>query len=88
MQDKIAAFLAPDGYAFEDAQVDTPVADPTILSTHGFKVGAGVDDRFCLFYGQDIPQQIIASAEAVQIAPTLAKIIGVRDAQFSEGSLV
>ncbi|MEH6444815.1 MAG: alkaline phosphatase family protein [Oceanospirillaceae bacterium] len=46
-------------------------------SNHGMRPGTKEDYRFCIFFGPDVPQQEIAFAQAVQVAPTIAKIMDV-----------
>jgi predicted AlkP superfamily pyrophosphatase or phosphodiesterase len=78
MRDHVYAFVSPSGISFEDAKPDykEPTGIPTAISTHGLKPGMAGDDRFALFAGPDIPQGSVSEANAMQIAPTLAKIMG------------
>ncbi|MGB1238067.1 MAG: alkaline phosphatase family protein [Pseudomonadales bacterium] len=46
-------------------------------SNHGMRPGTAEDYRFCIFAGPDVPQQTIPFAEAIQVAPTMAAILGV-----------
>lgn len=46
-------------------------------SNHGMRPGTRADFRFCLFSGPDIPRQVLPEGAAMQVAPTLAKILGV-----------
>jgi predicted AlkP superfamily pyrophosphatase or phosphodiesterase len=78
-KNEIAAFMAPEHTAFEPIIEDSPkqpMGQPCNLSSHGFRPGTSGDDRFCMFYGPDIKPGNLATAEAIQIMPTLAHIIG------------
>lgn len=77
-RDQIAAFIAPDHVTFEldDPDETEPVGPPRNKSSHGLRPGLPGDDRFCILAGSDVPQGNIPSAKAVQVAPTLAKILG------------
>lgn len=46
-------------------------------SNHGMRPGTEEDYRFCIFSGPNVPQQAVDFAEAIQIAPTIAAILGV-----------
>jgi len=46
-------------------------------SNHGMRPGTLEDYRFCLFSGPDVTKQIVPFAQAIQVAPTIAKILGV-----------
>ena len=85
---EIAAFIAPEATTFEPVMGDAsgePIGQPYTVSSHGFRPGTLGDDRFCVFYGPDVKQGSIASAEAIQIMPTLASILGLE--KNSKGSL-
>ena len=47
------------------------------MSNHGMRPGTRADMRFCIFNGPNVPQQRIESGLAIQIAPTMAAILGV-----------
>ena len=46
-------------------------------SNHGMRPGTEEDYRFCIFSGPNVPQQQIDFAEAIQVAPTMASIMGI-----------
>jgi len=46
-------------------------------SNHGMRPGTEEDYRFCIFSGPDVPQQQLDFAEAIQVAPTMASIMGI-----------
>lgn len=47
------------------------------LSNHGMRPGTKEDYRFCIFAGPNVPNQQVEFAEAIQVAPTIAEIMGV-----------
>ncbi len=85
-RDQLFLFAAPDGMSFEIENADNsvPVGKPKAISSHGLKPGSPGDDRFALFAGPDVPRGSIASADAVQVAPTLAKLLGLADGFHAE----
>ncbi len=80
-RDQLFLFAAPDGMSFEIDNVDNsvPVGKPNAISSHGLKPGSPGDDRFAVFAGPDVPRGAVASADAVQVAPTLAKLLHLKD---------
>lgn len=73
---EIAAFVAPEGMSFEwGGGKQEPAGAPFTTSTHGFKPGTLGDDRFCVFWGPDVPEGTVTAAEAVQVTPTLARLL-------------
>lgn len=81
LRDHILTFVMPDGsdMSFERSRPGTTgVTGPSkYRSNHGRRPGTRSDYRFCLFAGPDIPRLDLADAEATQLAPTLAGILGV-----------
>lgn len=78
-RDMLAAFVAPPGYSFEHDNPDetNPIAPPRNVSSHGLRPGASGDHRFAIFAGPNVPSgEVIPSAEAAQIAPTCAALLG------------
>ncbi len=71
----IATFIAPEGAAFENSETTEAVGAPVYTSSHGFRPGTLGDDRFCIFSGPDFSPQVIEEADALQITPTLAKLL-------------
>lgn len=47
-------------------------------SNHGMRPGTKEDYRFCIFAGPNVPQQQVDFAQAVQMAPTMAEIMGIQ----------
>jgi len=45
-------------------------------SNHGMRPGTEEDFRFCIFSGPRVPQQVVEFGEAIQVAPTMAEIMG------------
>lgn len=86
----LAAFVSPDDYDFEEAPegISTPTGTPKLISNHGLRPGLPGDDRFCLFYGPDIPAGTVESADAVQIAPTCARLLGLELNGFMGETLI
>jgi predicted AlkP superfamily pyrophosphatase or phosphodiesterase len=84
-RDKLFLFMAPDGYSFESVREgeDGITGKPSMISSHGLRPGATGDDRFALFAGASVPQGRVDTATATQIAPTLAKILGLPTDDFS-----
>jgi predicted AlkP superfamily pyrophosphatase or phosphodiesterase len=80
MRARLASFVAPEGYSFEEKPVDAAeeamMGAPRYLSSHGVKPGRGEDDRICLFAGAGIPRKKMSFATAEEVAPTLASILG------------
>lgn len=80
-QQTLAVFAAPEGsyLSMEKGLVGHEgVTGPSkYLSNHGMRPGTREDERFCLFYGPNVPVQTIDSAEAIQVAPTMAALLGV-----------
>ncbi len=77
-RDQLAVFVAPERTSFENDNADAtePILPPKAVSTHGIRPGWPGDDRFALFAGPDVPRGSSAAADAVQVAPTLALILG------------
>jgi predicted AlkP superfamily pyrophosphatase or phosphodiesterase len=82
----VRLFVAPDGYSFEDSaeSVTEPIGKPGSISSHGLRPGRPGDDRFALFAGPQVPHGMIAEADAVQVMPTLAKILGLPVSALAE----
>lgn len=74
----LASFLAPARTSFEHDNADEtePTGAPKMTSSHGLKPGDPGDDRFAVFVGPDVPQGVIAEANADQVAPTFAALLG------------
>jgi predicted AlkP superfamily pyrophosphatase or phosphodiesterase len=85
---EIATFVAPEGMTFESSMDDNkePTGEPFTTCTHGFRPGTSGDDRFCVFWGPDVKPGSVASADATQITPTLAKILGLN--ALTNGSIL
>lgn len=78
---QVAMYLAPDGSSFEGSGPDAEASGPpTSISSHGLRPGCPGDDRFALFAGPDVPNGSSAEADAVDVMPTLAKLLGVHTA--------
>lgn len=77
-REQVAAFVAPPGVSFEHDDPDEmePTGDPAMTSNHGLRPGMPGDDRFAVFAGPVVPRGVIERADAVQVAPTLAQILG------------
>lgn len=94
----LAAFVAPDGTAFElrptsssgdpdGAPGSRPIRGmnaeraisgaPKYRSSHGFRPGHPADERFAIVRGSGVPRQTRARAEAEDLAPTVAALLGV-----------
>jgi predicted AlkP superfamily pyrophosphatase or phosphodiesterase len=84
-REQIAVFVAPPGYSFEDEMADAtePIVAPKAISTHGLRPGLPGDDRFALFAGPRVPAGRTHQADAVQVAPTLAAILGLDTSEFA-----
>jgi predicted AlkP superfamily pyrophosphatase or phosphodiesterase len=83
-RDRLFLFVAPDRVSFEVENVDNsvPSGKPNAISSHGLRPGHPGDDRFAVFAGPNVPQGSADTAEAVQVAPTLAKLLGLADVAF------
>lgn len=77
-RDRLFIFAAPDRTSFETDNVDNtvPTGKPNITSSHGLRPGSPGDDRFALFAGPNVAPGSIESADARQVAPTLALLAG------------
>ena len=78
LRPQVASFLAPPRTSFEpdDVNETEPTGKPVNISSHGLKPGDPGDDRMCIFVGPDVPHKTIYEANAVQVAPTFAKLLG------------
>jgi predicted AlkP superfamily pyrophosphatase or phosphodiesterase len=78
LRDQVAAFVAPEGMSFEsgNSEVNGPVGPPQAISSHGLRPGLPGDDRFAILAGPAVTPGVVESAEAAQIAPTLAALLG------------
>jgi predicted AlkP superfamily pyrophosphatase or phosphodiesterase len=78
-RERLAAFVAPDGVSFEydpNLEVTEPTGKPTAISSHGLRPGRPGDDRFAVFAGPDVASGIVQAADAVQVSPTFASLLG------------
>lgn len=89
LRNTVFMFVAPEQVSFESAPdgVTDPTGVPKSISTHGLKPGLSGDDRFALFAGPDVPKGSIEDANATQIAPTLAKLLGLAVEDFPSRSI-
>jgi len=82
---RVAAYAAPEGCSFEASPQgtapDAVAGKPKYVSTHGLRPGDPADDRFCVLAGPGIPQRAVDSADADQLAATLAGVLDVRPPQ-------
>mgnify|MGYP000173618400 CR=1 FL=1 len=80
-RDQLLTFAVKEnsGISFENtlAGQQGPTGPSKYRSNHGMRPGSREDYRFCLFSGPDVPRQTLLFAEAKQIAPTLARILGI-----------
>ena len=81
VKDQILVFSCPEGLyiSFEkDSQNTGEITGIShYQSNHGMRPGTKEDYRFCIFSGPNVPQQQIEFAQAIQVAPTMASIMGV-----------
>lgn len=84
LREQVYVFVAPHQTSFEaDNPAETaPTGKPKASSTHGLKPGWTGDDRFALFAGPAVPQGKVTTATATQVAPTLAKVLGLTTVAF------
>jgi predicted AlkP superfamily pyrophosphatase or phosphodiesterase len=77
-REAVKVFVAPAGMSFEDNHPDStePLVTPKAISTHGLRPGFAGDDRFAVFAGPNVPAGTAPAADAVQVAPTLAALLG------------
>jgi len=80
-REQLLTFVVPEG---SDISFESQVSGQNgatgpskYLSNHGMRPGTRADMRFCIFNGPDVPQQRIDSGLAIQVAPTMAAILGV-----------
>jgi predicted AlkP superfamily pyrophosphatase or phosphodiesterase len=82
---QVVTFAAPPRTSFEHEQENPerlPLMKPNAVSSHGLKPGEPGDDRFAIFAGPDVPPGKIGEADAVQIAPTFATLLGLGTSDF------
>jgi predicted AlkP superfamily pyrophosphatase or phosphodiesterase len=73
----VKVFVAPEGITFEsEKDDDLPIGPPKAVSSHGQRPGLPGDDRFAVFAGPSVPHDVLATAEAIQVAPTFADLLG------------
>lgn len=91
VRDKLVRFFAPVGHSFEDHPDHRPATQqtgsPHYVSSHGFKPGSRVDDRFWVLAGPGVPRASIRFADADQFAPTLAEILSLPTDGFAAPGL-
>lgn len=77
-RDQLAAFVSPPGFSFEHDNLSETEATgrPVNISNHGLRPGQPGDDRFAVFYGPDVPPGILRAADAIQVTPTFARLLG------------
>lgn len=81
-------YLAPADCVFEGGEAAAPVTAPANLSSHGLRPGHPADDRFMFAVGPDVPAGVIAAAAAEQVAPTVARLLGLELGAFRGESLI
>ncbi|MEM8860460.1 MAG: alkaline phosphatase family protein [Chloroflexota bacterium] len=77
--------IAPDKHSFEGVygrDRTEPTGAPGAIATHGFRPGSPLDDRMCIMAGPRVPSGSLESADANQVAPSLAKIMGLETDSF------
>lgn len=84
---RVRAFLAPDGVGFEPGLADAPVTAPNNVSSHGLRPGHPGDDRFLLVSGPGVAPRRIHRAEAGQVAPTVARLLGLAGDDYPQRAL-
>lgn len=89
MRDQVYVFVAPPGMSFEDDDPNAtePLGKPNNISSHGLRPGFPGDDRFALFAGPGVPNGCIAEANAAQVAPTFAALLGLSVEDFAAAPL-
>lgn len=78
---QVVCFAAPERFSFEfdpARPADAPQGEPSLRSSHGLRPGMPGDDRFLLLAGSGIPSLKVDRAEARQVAPTLAAVLGLQ----------
>jgi predicted AlkP superfamily pyrophosphatase or phosphodiesterase len=78
LRDQVHVFVAPERVSFENEieNATEPVVAPKAISSHGLRPGLPGDDRFALFAGPRVPHGSAQYADAVQVAPTFAALLG------------
>lgn len=84
----LRSYIAPDGYSFEAGPSELPVTEPKNISSHGLRPGHPADDRFMFMSGPNVPAGSIAVADADQVAPTVARLLGIGTDAFPGRSLL
>jgi predicted AlkP superfamily pyrophosphatase or phosphodiesterase len=84
---RVRAFLAPDGVGFEPGPAEAPVTAPKNVSSHGLRPGHPADDRFMLVSGPGVAPGRVTRAEAGQVAPTVARLLGLPETDYPGAAL-
>ena len=81
IQTQLMTFMAPQGSDISFETSPKGLSDPTgvskYLSNHGLRPGRMEDYRFCICHGSNIAPQTVPQATAIQVAPTMAKLLGI-----------
>ncbi|MCP4880308.1 MAG: alkaline phosphatase family protein [Gammaproteobacteria bacterium] len=81
MRSTLMTFVAPQDsdMSFENSpQGYTDITGPSkYRSNHGLRPGRTEDFRFCICHGSSISPQTVDRALTIQVAPTMAKILGI-----------
>jgi predicted AlkP superfamily pyrophosphatase or phosphodiesterase len=82
----IATFAAPPGFAFEpypdNGSPASPSGSPVVISTHGLAPGSDTDDYPCFVVGPGVASKTLAAGRGTQLAPTIARHLGLSLAAF------
>ena len=90
LRDELHLLIAPDKHSFEGLygrDRTEPTGTPGAIATHGFRPGSSLDDRMCIMAGPSVPSGGVQAADANQVAPSLAKIMGLDTEDFPAESV-
>ncbi len=85
VRDELHLLIAPEKHSFEalyGRDRTGPTGKPGAIATHGFRPGSSLDDRMCIFAGPSVPAGRVGKADANQVAPSLANIMGLAIEDF------
>ena len=90
MRGELHLLIAPEKHSFEGLygrERTEPTGAPGAIATHGFRPGSSLDDRMCILAGPNVPSGSVHTADANQVAPTLAKMMGLKIEDFQSKSV-
>ena len=86
---QIATFLAPEHCDFylDKHHCRQAIGPSNYKANHGFKAGHSADERFLVMAGPDVQVGIINRAQAEQVAPTMARLMGLDNSVYPQTAI-